>query len=179
MAIVVRGVFYFMTNEERIKLKIDVLNLGLDKVKRQYDLKLWQALKTKDSEAFEKANEDLYFNFTCCYGGEYEYIATCLNNAYYKRKTRLNKKIENILAVGNLLGLTPVFMTLTFNDKSLNNTNEDTRRQKVRRFLKSASGMYVANVDYGEKNEREHYHAVCLIDTERYPLTRKANNNFI
>lgn len=52
------------------------------------------------------------------------------------------------------------FLTLTFNDAVLSNTTEETRRTYVRKFLKSISDNYVANIDYGKKNEREHYHAV-------------------
>ena len=52
------------------------------------------------------------------------------------------------------------FLTLTFNDKTLERTSKDTRRQYVRRNLQKHFEIYVANIDYGSKNEREHYHAL-------------------
>lgn len=53
-----------------------------------------------------------------------------------------------------------LFLTLTFNDTVLTNTTKETRRKYVRRFLHSFSKKYVANIDYGGKKGREHYHAV-------------------
>lgn len=54
------------------------------------------------------------------------------------------------------------FITLTFSDKTLQNSTPETRRRYVTRYLKSQSKYYVANKDFGEKNGREHYHAVVL-----------------
>lgn len=56
-----------------------------------------------------------------------------------------------------------MFLTLTFNNKTLNNTSSDTRRKYVRRFLKENCVCYVANKDFGGRNGREHYHAVVLV----------------
>lgn len=52
------------------------------------------------------------------------------------------------------------FITLTFTDEVLNKTNSDTRKRYVKAFLKSISDMYIANVDFGAQNGREHYHAI-------------------
>lgn len=76
----------------------------------------------------------------------------------YKHKTfRVRRKILSMMVFGSCS-----FLTLTFTDDVLNNTSEDTRRRYVSRFLKSISDNYVANVDYGKENGREHYHAVVL-----------------
>lgn len=56
-----------------------------------------------------------------------------------------------------------VFVTLTFNDEFLASNSADSQRQAVRRYLSNQTIDYVANVDYGAKNGRRHYHAVCLI----------------
>lgn len=53
-----------------------------------------------------------------------------------------------------------LFLTFKFSDDTLFNTSQDTRRQYVRRYLKSYADSYVANIDYGLKNGREHFHAV-------------------
>lgn len=55
-----------------------------------------------------------------------------------------------------------IFGTLTFNDDSLNKTSKITRRRYVSRFLKDKCESYIANIDFGDKDEREHYHFVAL-----------------
>lgn len=83
-----------------------------------------------------------------------------INKASYQRTSRLKKRIYEMLISGNCL-----FLTLTFNDDTLNNTSEATRRQYVRKYLKQFNCKYVANIDYGSINHREHYHAVIQSDT--------------
>lgn len=78
-----------------------------------------------------------------------------INHASRSRVQRLKKRIASMLKNGECL-----FLTLTFTDEVLAKTTEDTRRQFVRRYLKSFGVPYVANIDYGKKNGREHYHAV-------------------
>lgn len=82
-----------------------------------------------------------------------------LNYSYYKRNGRLSSHISSMLKMGDCL-----FLTLTFTDTVLQKTSSDTRRQYVRKFLKSYSDYYVANIDFGKKNGREHYHAVIFTD---------------
>ena len=86
-----------------------------------------------------------------------------INDAYYHRVKRLKKKIARMLESGNC-----IFLTFTFTDKVLETTNADTRRQKVRRFLSSYNCDYVANIDFGAKNGREHYHALIQTDLVDY-----------
>lgn len=64
-----------------------------------------------------------------------------------------------MLVSGNCL-----FLTLTFNDETLKDTSADTRRQYVRKYLKQFNCKYVANIDFGKENHREHYHAVICAD---------------
>lgn len=74
----------------------------------------------------------------------------------YREKTRrVRRKILKMMVLGSCS-----FLTLTFNDDVLNSTSEETRRRYVSRFLKSLSNNYVANIDWGKQNGREHYHAV-------------------
>lgn len=53
------------------------------------------------------------------------------------------------------------FVTLTFNDEALT-YKEKTRYDHVIRTL-SQFDDYIANIDYGDENEREHYHAVVAL----------------
>lgn len=82
-----------------------------------------------------------------------------INKAYYYRQCRLNKRVETILLSGSC-----IFGTLTFTDKVLNETTEKERRVMVVRYLKSISNNYVANIDFGKKNHREHYHFLARCD---------------
>lgn len=77
-----------------------------------------------------------------------------INNAYSHRINRLKRTITQ------LLQQPCIFITLTFTDDVLKKTSFQTRRTYVRRFLKSYNCDYVANVDYGEEREREHYHCI-------------------
>ena len=61
-----------------------------------------------------------------------------------------------------------IFLTMTFTDIVLNETSYDSRRRYVREYLKSQGDYYIANIDFGEKNDREHYHAVILADKVDY-----------
>lgn len=64
------------------------------------------------------------------------------------------------------------FLTLTFNDSFFDRgTSEDTRRKYIRRFLKEQCQEYVANVDYGDKNGREHFHAIVVPKSTRIDYT--------
>lgn len=82
-----------------------------------------------------------------------------INKADLNRNVRLKKRITKYLNMGKCL-----FLTLTFTDDVLANTSEDTRRQYVRKWLKKYSSYYVANIDFGDENEREHYHAIIRYD---------------
>ena len=83
-----------------------------------------------------------------------------INKAYYTRKKRLQTHIENMLNRG-----TCHFLTVTFKDDVLNSTTPQTRRRYVARFLKSLAPVYIANIDFGAQNGREHYHAIVRSDT--------------
>ena len=92
---------------------------------------------------------------------------TQLFNSRRKRVQRLKTKLRRRLELFDCL-----FLTLTFTDGILNTTTEKTRRTYISRFLRDLHiPFYVANIDYGELNEREHYHAIIqsnFIDCSLY-----------
>lgn len=98
---------------------------------------------------------DLYID--CCFNNltEEYFEANRIDQANYQRRKRLRERITNII-----LNNESLFLTLTFNDEALQATTEKQRRTAVSRFLKQFNSRYVANIDYGAKNHREHYHAV-------------------
>ena len=85
--------------------------------------------------------------------------ATRILSAQHSRTKRLRSRIEDMLESFDDC----TFVTLTFTDEVLKRTSSATRRRYVAYFLKSqSSGLpYVANIDFGAQNGREHYHAVC------------------
>lgn len=89
---------------------------------------------------------------------DYYKEAVKINKANYKKKGRLEHRITKMLEKNCL------FLTFTFTDDVLEKTSPATRRQYVFRWLKERSDFYVANVDFGSQNGREHYHAIIQIE---------------
>lgn len=123
-------------------------------------------------EGQEPLNMDLETKLLYCniYSSilEYNPLAKCcenLNRNRQARTKRLNDKINKMTYLGQC-----IFVTLTFNDNSLQNTTEVTRRRYVSRYLKEQSDYYIANIDYGGIGGREHYHAVVFgrLDLEKW-----------
>ena len=83
-----------------------------------------------------------------------------ITKASRARTKRLYKRVSKILLNGNC-----IFLTLTFTNQALEETSQSTRRKYVSRFLKKYDCLYVANIDFGKTNQREHYHA--LISTNK------------
>ena len=109
---------------------------------------------------------------------DYEDSMRLLNNNKHKTQ-RIRKRIETMLLQLQFYdNLKAYFITLTWNDKTLENTSEDTRHQKVFRTLKNLPGLidYVANIDYGKENEREHYHGIILVNENFETKKTKVNN---
>lgn len=106
----------------------------------------------------DKYNMSMYDFMLECYNNgltkEYKEILK-INNASYHRTKRLKERVGSMLVSGDC-----IFITLTFSDSTLSNTDEKQRRVAVSRYLKQFNCRYVANVDYGSKNHREHYHAI-------------------
>lgn len=88
-----------------------------------------------------------------------------INDAHYHRVKRLKKRIATMLDKGSC-----IFLTFTFTDEVLEKTTRETRRQKIRRYLAHYNCPYVANIDFGKKNGREHYHAIIQCNSIDYKL---------
>lgn len=78
-----------------------------------------------------------------------------INKANYNRRTRLQNRVSEIITQNESL-----FLTITFNDDALNSSTPIERRKWIARYLKKSNSIYVANIDFGKTNHREHYHAV-------------------
>lgn len=111
---------------------------------------------------------------------EYEYLREAQRelNAEKARKKRLNKRIKDYFDYANKHAIMAYFLTLTFDDDTLLNTNEKTRHRYIKDFMHNHFKFYLANVDYGELNEREHYHAIVLCDSDIHDILVKYKYGF-
>ena len=139
-----------MKQNKDVAIKEAIFNDNLDVT---FNNALFKAFKG-DGEDLETLKE--------IYGKDVARVTKNINDSKYKKYKRCYKRIEQMVLEGNAW-----FVTLTFSDKTLDSTSHSTRRQYVRRNLQQHFEIYVANVDYGTKNEREHYHA--LIRCEHNP----------
>lgn len=148
------------------ELKAKAIELGYDVLERRISKTKFKYYKAciNESENGELINESLKRQYESMLG--YEQILANnelykeghkINQASYQRRNRLEKRILKWLEEYNC-----IFVTLTFKDKVLNATTKETRRRYVTRALKQMSDKYIANIDYGAKNEREHYHAIVV-----------------
>lgn len=92
------------------------------------------------------------------YGKDVFDVANSINNSRYHKIQRCKSKISKLVTKDKCL-----FLTITFKDSVLSKTSMQTRRRYVSRYLKSVSDNYVANIDFGKTNGREHYHAIVKI----------------
>lgn len=77
---------------------------------------------------------------------------TCRNKN--KKRNRLKEKLTKLIEDNEEC----IFATLTFNDKYI---NCKSHRKLVTDFLnENSKNGYIANIDFGTKKERMHYHAV-------------------
>lgn len=146
--------------------KAEVLRSDIPKLANQISKAIYADYVLRTDGEIIKTNMDLdtALQKRCFLLAHYpkEYAeAEKINLARYKRVGRLKKRIKSILLEGNA-----VFLTLTFRDDVLSSTSPQTRRQYVRKYLITQSNNYVANIDFGAKNGREHYHAVVSGDCD-------------
>lgn len=85
-----------------------------------------------------------------------------INKAFYERVKRLKKRVAELISSPS------VFLSLTFTDAVLASTSAQTRRKYVTRYLKANYPNYIANIDFGKTNGREHYHALIQGDNVCY-----------
>lgn len=129
---------------------------------------------------FLEMKKEFYKNGGKCYDpNSYTSIFTleeakeCLRiyNNNHTRKRRNNEDIIRwcyaITKLNHWKDYMIIFGTLNFSDKALNSTSKKTRRVMVGRYIGAVADNYIANIDYGAKNGREHYHFIALT---KYPF---------
>lgn len=104
------------------------------------------------------------------YGFDKETTDNCISiyeSIRRRRKHSLNEIAKWCFAISKIPKYKKyiiVFGTLTFKDIEFKKTTKKTRRIIVSRFLRNNANIehYIANIDYGEENGREHYHFLAL-----------------
>lgn len=139
------------------KYKSSILKTDLCKKINKIDKKTY--LNNIEGIISDNALDLEYFDLLNSYDYKDIEEARKINKASYNRVKRLRNKIDNMLTSGPC-----VWCTFTFRNDVLDSTNEDTRKRYVKRFLKCLNCPYIANIDYGDTTEREHYHALVSID---------------
>lgn len=139
------------------QLRQEILILGLDKLERQAKKNIFRAclvgFETNDYSSYDKAIQE-YQEMENTMPVEFQ-GAKRLNDCRYKQVATIKNRNFQIVKDGKA-----IFLTLTFTDSVLAATSELTRRSYVSRFLKEQCSNYLANIDFGSKSEREHYHAI-------------------
>lgn len=159
--------YKLLSKEQKQELKQIILENKLHREVGQLSLKNYRLYQMEQNGVYYPSLENYSFQdleneikeFVNLYGYTTLKVANNLNRASYYRTARLKERIREAVASGSAW-----FITITFNPETLSKTNEKTRRVYVSRWLKSLTPFYVANIDYGLKNEREHYHAVITSD---------------
>lgn len=101
---------------------------------------------------------ELYAELLEYFGADIMNECRKINKAFCERTKRLKEKIT-IMQENDCL-----FLTMTFTDYVLSTTQPKTRKTYITRFLKQFGVPYIANIDFGKKKGREHYHGLIQID---------------
>lgn len=165
------------------KYKSQILKTDLCKRINAIDKKTY--LNCLDGIVRDSQLDDMYFDLVLSTDFNDIKEARKINKASCYRVARLKKRITKMLSSGHC-----IFCTFNFDDKVLNSTSIDTRRQYVRRHLSSFNCQYVANIDFGNDKEyidrkgnkrkgtsREHYHA--LVQVEKLPMSWSYGYEFL
>lgn len=112
----------------------------------------------------------LWYSYPVVYpdwDSENKLIAKAIN----ARKQRIKRARRFLRDMADFYGADKLhFVTLTFTDEVLKNTSAKTRHEYVTGFLHEQCMAYHTNLDYGSKNEREHYHAVVKLRNDSLAL---------
>lgn len=115
----------------------------------EFEKARYKSFKEYDREALDELEDRVGFDL----------VEECrsISNSRYQRVKRCRIRISGLVFTEKAF-----FLTLTFRDDVLAKTSAESRRRYVSRALKkvSANGRYIANVDFGKENGREHYHAI-------------------
>lgn len=92
----------------------------------------------------------------------------------YKKRQRCANNYSHIEIIAKLTSAKMVFGTITVNDDFLK-LDYSNQVKKIQRYIKKSFFYAIKNADYGEKNDRLHYHFIGLTFEELIPIGRKSH----
>lgn len=121
-----------------------------------------ELLKTGQVHEYDQAHKEAWLgnaeplkDFADVYGERIMKLCKSITKSTLDKRKRCKAKVASVVEAGQAY-----FLTLTFDDFTLENTTPFERRVMVSRQLKEISDTYIANIDYGSEQHREHYHAI-------------------
>lgn len=101
----------------------------------------------------------------------------CLNQLQDARRQK-GYRIKEQLKYYIIRGYKLVFATFTFNDESIKQ-DEIYLKKHIYRLLNKCPDIvdYIGNVDYGEENERIHYHYILVMNKDFIPEIKVRSQN--
>lgn len=156
----------FDKKNHRNQIKQLVIDSGLYAFYKKHVLALYSQYCANNYDKTFNENLSEYLNLDVFDSVPDEYLDECkrLFNAERSRVGRLKKRITY------MLNYSCIFLTFTFTDSVLKTCNQSTLHTYVVRALKTFSDYYVANIDFGKKNGRLHYHALVVADKVDYSI---------
>lgn len=153
-------------------LKAEMLQSGKYSEIKKYDKALYKATNfgiasiIDTSEAKEGAYKLIQDNAPISLSDDEIISYKQLNDA----RRQQNKRIADKMAFYIYNGYQLAFGTFTFNNNALK-LKPSTRKQYVRRLIAASDKIvdYIGNIDYGTKNEREHYHYILVLAKDFEP----------
>lgn len=152
------------------KLRVEVLNNGTFSRHRKERKQRFYEGRIDDFESqkfdIDEATGELI--------GINEEFAECERIRHCKniQTSKLREHIKYLLQKPNTVLL---FVTLTFTDKALQ-LKAETRKKHITRLLAKISEDYILNIDYGDKTDREHYHAVVAMKSDKCHMYLQRDN---
>lgn len=159
--------FYDMFDKKRDRYitKQKVLKNGLFEIYKKHRLALYSEFCANhfEDKTFN-INLSAYLDYCIFDGVSYKDMLECkrLFNAQRSRVARLKKRITKMLEFNC------IFLTYTFTNSVLSKNNINSLRKNVCKHLKSISNNYVANIDFGKRKGRIHFHALVVADNIDY-----------
>lgn len=127
---------------------------------QEYNLASFKSFKDFDRSALDDLEDRVGLEIV-------EECRKVSHNTHARRK-RCKVKIGDMVFDGKAY-----FVTLTFSDDALANSHDKQRRRWVARALKRFGIKYIANIDFGTLNGREHYHAIVEISSDNIEKLKK------
>lgn len=115
-----------------------------------YDIQLLTNVIEYNRQKYKSFKNGEYFSIN----DEYEKIL----NARYHKCGRVKRRLIYLFIHFKYI----YFVTFTFNNHYIDKSTK-TKRNLIKSVLNSYDFSYILNIDYGSKNEREHYH--CILAT--------------